>query len=58
MRVRFNGVYKVHERWVVAVDLIAWARAEFENFAVGRADEGRNSGGVFKGDEAVSLYKS
>jgi hypothetical protein len=52
--VGFNGVYKVYEGWVVTVDLVACSRAEFENFAVSRADKGGDNGGVFKGDEAVS----
>jgi hypothetical protein len=53
VRVGVNGVYEVYEGWVVAVDLVAWSGAEFENFALSRVDEGGDNGGVFIGDEAV-----
>jgi hypothetical protein len=53
MGVRVNGVYEVYEGLVVAVDLVAWSGAEFENFALSGLDERRDNGGVFKGDEAV-----
>jgi hypothetical protein len=48
-----NGVYEVYEGWIVAVDLVAWPRAEFEDLAVSGADEGGDTGVVFIGDEAA-----
>lgn len=41
-----NGVYEVYKGWIVAVNLVAWSRAEFENFALSRVDEGGDNGGV------------
>lgn len=52
MGVWVNGVYEVYEGWIVALDLVAWSRAEFENFALSGADKGGDSGGVFIGDKA------
>jgi hypothetical protein len=48
-----NGVYEVYEGWIVAVDLVAWSGAEFEDFALSGADKGGDTGGVFIGDKAV-----
>jgi hypothetical protein len=52
-----NGVYEVYERWIVAMELVAWAGAEIENFALSGADEGRDTGGVFIGDETVGCER-
>jgi hypothetical protein len=48
-----NGVYKFYAGWIVAVDLVAWSGAEFENFTLSGVDEGGDNGGTFIGDEAV-----
>jgi hypothetical protein len=48
-----NGVYEVYEGWIVAVDLVAWSGAEFENFALSGANKGGDRSGVFIGDKAV-----
>jgi hypothetical protein len=53
----FNGVYEVYEGWIVAVDLVAWSGAEFEDFALSGADKGGDRGGVFIGDKAVSCAR-
>jgi len=58
MGVGVNGVYELYEGWVVALDLVAWSGAEFEDFAVSGADKGRDTGGVFKGDKAVSCPRN
>jgi hypothetical protein len=55
--VRVNGVYKVYEGWIVAVDLVAWSGAEFEDFALSGADKGGDSGGVFIGDKAIGCAR-
>jgi len=36
--------------------LVAWSRAEFEDFALSGAEKGGDTGGVFKGDKAVGIY--
>jgi hypothetical protein len=48
-----NGIYEVYEGWIVAVGLVAWSGAEFENFALSGVDKGGDNGGVFIGDESV-----
>jgi hypothetical protein len=53
-----DGVYEVYDGWVIAVELIAWAGAEIENFALSGADKGRDAGGVFIGDEAVGCARA
>ena len=53
MGIGVNGVYEVYEGWIVAVDLVAWSGAEFEDFALSGADKGGDRGGVFIGDKAV-----
>ena len=57
MGVRVNSVYKVYEGWIVAVDLVAWSGAEFENFALSGADKGGDRGGVFVGNKAVGCAR-
>ena len=53
MGVGVNGVNEVYEGWIVAVDLVAWSGAEFEDFALSGADKGGDRGGVFIGDETA-----
>jgi hypothetical protein len=52
-----NGVYKVYEGWIIALDLVAWSGAELKDFALSRADKGGDTGGVFKGNKAVSYAR-
>jgi hypothetical protein len=51
--VRVNGIYEVYEGQIVAVELVAWSRAEFKNFALSGADKGGDNGGIFIGNEAI-----
>ena len=46
MGVGFNSVYEVYEGWIVAVDLVAWSRDQFEDFALSGVDKGGDTGGV------------
>jgi hypothetical protein len=55
--VRVNGVYEVYEGWIVAVDLVTWSGAEFEDFALSGADKGGDRGGVFIGDKAIGCAR-
>jgi hypothetical protein len=48
-----NGVNEVYEGWIVAMDLVAWSRAEFEDFALSGADKGGYRGVVFIGYKVV-----
>ena len=57
MGVGVNGVYEVYEGWIVAVDLVAWSGAEFEDFALSGADKGGDRGGVFIGDKVVGCAR-
>jgi hypothetical protein len=57
VRVGVNGVYEVHEGCIVALDLVAWSRAEFEDFPFRRADKGGDTGGIFKGDKAAGCAR-
>jgi hypothetical protein len=52
-----NGVYELYEGWIVALDLVAWSGAEFEDFALSGADKGGDTGGVFIGDKAVGCAR-
>jgi hypothetical protein len=52
-----NGIYEVYEGWIIAVDLVAWSRPEFEDFALSGADKGGDRGGVFIGDKAVGCAR-
>jgi hypothetical protein len=54
VRVGVNGVYEVYEGRIIVMDLVAWSRAEFENFSLSGADEGGDNGGIFIGDETAS----
>lgn len=53
LRIGFNGVDEVYTGLIKALELVAWSRTELEDFAVSGADKRGNTGGVFKGDEAV-----
>ena len=57
MGVGVNGVYELYEGWIVALDLVAWSGAEFEDFALSGADKGGDTGGVFKGDKTVGCAR-
>jgi len=52
-----NGVYELYEGLIVALDLVAWSGAEFEDCALGGAEKGGDAGGVFKGDKAVGCAR-
>ena len=51
--VGINGVYEVDDGWIVALELVAWSRAEFEDFASSGVDQGLDTGCVFIRDKAV-----
>ena len=53
MGIGVNGVYEVYEGWIIALDLVAWSRAELKDFALSGANKGGDTGGVFKGNKAV-----
>ena len=57
MGVGVNGVYELYEGWIVALDLVAWSGAEFEDFALRGADKGGDTSGVFIGDKAVGCAR-
>lgn len=57
MGVGVNGVNEVYEGWIVAVDLVAWSRAEFEDFALSGADKGGYRGVVFIGYKVVGCAR-
>ena len=57
MGVGVNGVYEVYEGLIVAVDLVAWSGAEFEDFALSGADKRGDRCSVFIGDKAVGCTK-
>jgi hypothetical protein len=57
VRVGVNGVYEVYEGWIVALQLIAWSRPEFEDFALSGVDKRLDNGGIFKGDKAVGCAR-
>jgi hypothetical protein len=52
-----NGVYELYEGWIVALDLVAWSGAEFEDFALSGADKGGDTGGVFICDKAIGCAR-
>jgi hypothetical protein len=52
-----NGVYELYKGWIVALDLVAWSGAEFEDFALSRTNKGGDTGGVFIGDKAVGCAR-
>jgi hypothetical protein len=53
MRVGVHGIDEVYVRLVVALELVARSRAEFEDFPLRSLDEGGNNSGILKGDEAI-----
>jgi hypothetical protein len=55
--VRVNGVYEVYEGCIVALKLIAWSGAEFEDFTLSGADKGRDAGIIFISDKAVGCAR-
>lgn len=57
MGVRVNGVYEVYERRIIAVDLVAWSRAEFKDFSSSGADKRRDTGVVFISDKAAGFAR-
>jgi hypothetical protein len=52
-RIGFDGVDKIYSSWIVAVDLVSRSRTQFEDFAMRRANEGGDAGGVFVRDETI-----
>lgn len=51
--VRVHGIDEVYLSLVVALELVAWSRAEFEDFPLRGPDEGGNNSGILKGDETI-----
>lgn len=54
LRIRFNTIDIFDKRDIITMNLIAWARAQFENNAAGGLYERGNNGCVFVSDKIAS----